>query len=378
MGLLDYIEDRSTRYFSAGKNIRDLRYFDLNFIPESIYLREEADDIIKAVSFYLGSGLRPNLNIQGGKGSGKTTTVKFLLSSILHSQEKKGNIRKEDYQVFYVSCRSNPTSYKIYSAVTGEKVGDPNLVEAFIETLNSKKYTFLVLDEADFLRDIKPYNVFTEGKQKDADAIFTVTRNTHAFLITIAQNVQFFDQLDPATQSSFLPVHVIFRPYRAEELFQIMKDRAEKGLYHYSLSIIERMAEEIAENHLGDARIAIRALMFMGDEWLEENAPFAIQSAVRSVVVDSIRHLNEKEIYLLSLIPDYEIKTSELYREFTKKYKVAKATFFSMLTYLQAQGLVMLLRGRGRGGSACQLIVDPSAVRSAIEANKGHYDTYLY
>ncbi|RSN73761.1 Cdc6/Cdc18 family protein [Candidatus Methanodesulfokora washburnensis] len=365
MDLLDYIEDRSSKYFSAGKNIRDPRYFDLSFIPESIYLREEADDIIKAISFYLGSKLRPHLNVQGGKGSGKTTTVKFLLSNILSLQEKKGNIKKEDYQVFYISCRENPTSYKIYSAITGQKIGDPNLVEAFIDTLNAKKYTFLVLDEADFLRDVKPYNPASDYRQKDADAIFTVTRNTHAFLITIAQNVQFFDQLDPATQSSFLPIHVIFRPYRKEELFHIMKDRAEKGLYRYSLSIIEKMAEEIAENYLGDARIAIRALMFMGDEWLDELVPEAIRSAVRSVVVDSIKNLSDKEVYLLSLIPDYEVKASELYKEFTKKYKVAKATFFSMLAYLQAQGLIMLLRGRGRGGSTCQLIVDPSYVKEA-------------
>jgi hypothetical protein len=144
-----------------------------------------------------------------------------------------------------------------------------------------------------------------------------------------------------------------------------MKDRAEKGLYRYSLSIIEKMAEEIAENYLGDARIAIRALMFMGDEWLDELVPEAIRSAVRSVVVDSIKNLSDKEVYLLSLIPDYEVKASELYKEFTKKYKVAKATFFSMLAYLQAQGLIMLLRGRGRGGSTCQLIVDPSYVKEA-------------
>jgi Cdc6-like AAA superfamily ATPase len=249
-------------------------------------------------------------------------------------------------------------------------VGDPLLLEEFVGILDSKKYTFLVLDEADFLRDVKPLNINSDRveKQKDAHAIFTVTRDTNAFLITIAQNVQFFDLLDPATQSSFLPVHVVFRPYIAQELFEIMKARAEKGLYRYSLNIIDKMAQEIAENHLGDARIAIRALMFMGDNWMDEMIPEAIQSAVRSVVVDAIKSLGDKELALLSSIPDHEVKTAELFREFTKKYKVAKATFFSMLAYLQAQGLIMLLRGRGRGGSTCQLIVDPLAVNDAIKA----------
>jgi hypothetical protein len=107
---------------------------------------------------------------------------------------------------------------------------------------------------------------------------------------------------------------------------------------------------------------------------MEDWIPHAISRAVRSVAFEAIRNLGRKELALLSLIPDTEIKTSELFREYTNKfpqYKIAKATFFSMLTYLQALGLVMLMRGRGRGGSTCQLVIEPSVVREAIKAKGG-------
>jgi len=357
MDLTRFIEDEADKFISAGKNIKDPRFFDIDFVPDSIYLRPEAEDLIEAIAFYIGSGLRPHLNIQGGKGAGKTVTTKYVLNTILRSQIKKGNIKESECKVFYVSCRDYPTSQKIYAYVTGEKWGDPFLVEKFVEEMNSYKYSFLILDEADFLRD---HNI-----------IFTTTRETRTFLITIAQNVNFFDSLDPATQSSFLPRHVSFRPYHPEELFIIMKDRAERGLYRYSLSIIEKMAREIAENHFGDARVAIRSLMYMGDNWMEDYIPFAIGKAAQSVIFDSVKKLRDRELALLSLIPPKEIKTAELFREFLKRFprynKMTKPTFFSMLNYLQAQGLILIMKGKGRAGSACQLIVDPLLVSKVIK-----------
>ncbi len=361
-GLEPYLGDKAILSVRGGRNIKRPEMFDINYLPEEIYFREESERIVGAVGFYLGSGIPSNLAIYGPRGSGKTTTIRYLLPRIIQTLEEEGEIEKDLTRIFYIRCRDAPTTYKIYATIAEGKVGDPDLAKKAIEKLTEKKYTFLVLDEADYLRDY--------------DIIFTLTRETKVFIITIAQNIQFFSWLDQATQSSFSPIQIYFRPYIKEELFQILKQRAEKGLYHYTMSAIEKIAEKVANEYFGDARIGIRALMYMGDQWLDEYVPEALRKAKLSVLEDTLRGLSPKELIVLSLFNKEEETSTGLLKRLNEKYpqfRMTKSTFLDILNYLQAQGLVLLIKGRGRAPTVCIPLVDKSLVNIALEERKLGY-----
>ncbi len=358
-GLEPFLEKEVLTSIRMGKNIKRPEVFDISYTPDEIYLRQEAEEISASIGFYLGSGIPSNLAIYGSRGTGKTTTIKYLLPRIIKICEEKGEIEKGSANIFYLRCRENPTTYKIYSSITGGKIGDHDLPKRALEKLTEKKYTFLVLDEADYLRD--------------CNIIFTLTRETRVFLITIAQNIQFFSWLDQATQSSFSPVQVYFRPYVKEELFQILKQRAEKGLYNYSLNIVEKIAERVANEFFGDARIGIRALMFMGDRWFDDYIDVALMKAKQSVIEDAIQGLSSRELAILSLFNAEEEKSTDLMRRLSERYprmRITKPTFLDALSYLQAQGLLLLIKGHGRSPTMCRLLVDRSLVNIILQERR--------
>ncbi|MEM1688616.1 MAG: AAA family ATPase [Candidatus Anstonellales archaeon] len=214
------------------------------YLPSNLPYREKEIEIISKYLERFDQGEQmPNIIIYGPTGSGKTSVIKYI---IRHRSFK-------NIDVVYLNARLYNTSYKILSKVTDdeEKLGYP--ISYFIARLkNRSKNLVLVIDEADFVRDID-------------DLLYTLSRIDDGFNISIAMilitnSIQLKSKLDPRTLSSLNDIELFFKPYSAEQLKDILKTRVEMAIDgEYDIGAIAKIAA-LATAESGDARYALKLL----------------------------------------------------------------------------------------------------------------------
>jgi len=112
-----------------------------------------------------------------------------------------------------------------------------------------------VLDDADF----------AENEMID-ELLFALSRRTQSFTVIVAQNFRFLERLSDSVRSSLLPRVLIFKEYTQDELYQILKMRAEDGLLSHDDVSLRLLSALVARDYRGDARVAIRALFYLGQK----------------------------------------------------------------------------------------------------------------
>ena len=151
----------------------------------------------------------------------------------------------------------------------------------FFSVLDEKSQNIvLVLDEIDFLI-----------KKAGDEILYNLTRidnelkNSRVSVVGISNNTVFVEGLDPRVKSSLSEEEVIFPPYNAIQLQNILKERAKKAFKDKILSdgVIEKCAAYAAHEH-GDARRAL--------ELLRVAAEIAERNNYKKVF---IKHIDEAE-----------------------------------------------------------------------------------
>jgi len=333
VNLEEYIRIRKESYAEAIKRFKDPTVFDLNITPRRIYEREELKIIADKMIGYMTTNIPSNIIIYGSKGSGKTV-------SMLHIAKI---LEKDGMKVFYLKARAFPSSYSIYRAITGySKVGYSivSLREKAIEKLKAEKTPLLIIDDADFL--------------EDTDFLYHILRDTRTSIILLTQSLQFIKKkIDDSTLSSLQPLQIFFSEYNADELYQILKLRAEDGLNEYNDTALHLIAALVARESRGDARIAITSLFnaALKNVWDEEGIKEIVQEATREVEKIGLRELKDRDFLLLYVISKNK-ETNKAYVTFNELLeklegiKVSKTIFFRMLNYLQTLGLITQVRKR--------------------------------
>ena len=114
--------------------------------------------------------------------------------------------------------------------------------------------------------------------------------NARACVIGISNDLKFTDFLDPRVRSRLGQLDVLFKPYDAEQLQDILRQRAKNGLNENVLGagVIELCAALAAQEH-GDARCALDLLRISaekaeqaGDERVDQNHVRVAQSQIES------------------------------------------------------------------------------------------------
>ena len=235
------------------------------FIPETIKHR---DDQKKKIADILAPSIKlekpSNLFIYGKTGSGKTLTVKHLASQLLQISEEN-NI---PLKVIYINCKlkkATDTEYRLIAQLAREfdkaipSTGLPTdeVYKAFFGALDEKKQmVLLVLDEIDHLI-----------KKTGDEILYNLTRineelkNAQISLVGISNDLLFIDSVDPRVKSSLSEEEVVFPPYNALQIQDILKQRAKLAFKQDALEegVIEKCAAYSAREH-GDARRAIDLL----------------------------------------------------------------------------------------------------------------------
>jgi cell division control protein 6 len=248
----------------------DKNVLQSKYTPDDIMHR---DDQINYIAHILAPALRlekpSNIFIYGKTGTGKTLSVKFTTNQMLE-MAKKRNIPLE---ILYVNCKLKKvvdTEYRLIAELAryfGKEIPATGLptdevYNIFFKALDDKKRLFLIiLDEIDQL-----------VKKVGDEIIYNLTRinselnNAQLSLIGISNDLIFADNLDPRVKSSLSEEELVFPPYNALQIQDILRHRSEIAFKKETIGpgVIEKCSAYAAREH-GDARRALELLRVAGE-----------------------------------------------------------------------------------------------------------------
>ena len=257
--------------FDNNTIFRDKSLLQSNYIPDQILHREEQIKQIASILAPILRGEKPsNLFLYGKTGTGKTLSINYV-SEELRKRQKSESPSK--LRIEYLNCKLkkvSDTEYRILAELIkklgGEvpQTGLPTqaVYSKFIEIIDSEKQLIvLVLDEID-----------QAVKKISSDFLYNLTRlnseltNTQLCIVGISNNLTFLDELDPRVRSSLSEEEIVFPPYNAIQLQDILSKRAEKSFKENIVGegVIQKCAAFAAREH-GDARRALDLLRIAGE-----------------------------------------------------------------------------------------------------------------
>jgi cell division control protein 6 len=265
--LADIIDELIRKRGFASRIFRNREVLHPDYIPDTLPHRENEIRRLAEHLLVSAQGMRPsNVLIYGLTGTGKTVVVKYVVSRL---KEKASSLNKRlDYA--YVNTRKLDTTYRVIASIAqsiGLRVPHTGLAisevyRRYINALDSwGGLHIVVLDEVD-------YYVKREGD----DLIYKLVRANEELskakivLIGITNDVNFIENLDPRVRSSMGEIEMVFPPYNAEQLFTILKQRAELA---FNQGVIEdgviSYCSALAAREHGDARRALDLLRVSGE-----------------------------------------------------------------------------------------------------------------
>ncbi|MFH1503254.1 MAG: orc1/cdc6 family replication initiation protein [Candidatus Diapherotrites archaeon] len=263
-----------------------------NYTPSEIPHREEQ---IKQIASILAPVLRgektSNLFLYGKTGTGKTLSVQFVQGELNKRVKKDADF---NLRIEYLNCKLkkvSDTEYRILAELIKKMGGEvpptglptQMVYNKFIETIDSEKQVIvLILDEID-----------QTVKKISSDFLYNLIRlnselsKSKICLVGISNNLTFLDEIDPRVRSSLSEEEVIFHPYNAIQLRDILNKRAnlafKKGVVHEG--VVEKCAAFAAREH-GDARRALDLLRIAGELAERDNS--------RKILLKHIDEANNK------------------------------------------------------------------------------------
>jgi len=239
-------------------------------IPSEIKHRDEQ---IIQIANILSPTLRlekpSNIFVYGKTGTGKTLILRYLAQQITMLADNK----KIPLKIIYINCKLKKvadTEYRLIAQLTREfgkeipPTGLPTdeVYNIFFRTLDEEKRMIVfILDEIDQL-----------VKKAGDELIYNLTRinselkNSQTTLIGISNDLIFSNNMDPRVKSSLSEEEVIFPPYNAVQLQDILRERAEEAFKEGVLGegVLQKCAAYAAREH-GDARRALELLRVAGE-----------------------------------------------------------------------------------------------------------------
>lgn len=254
--------------FHAPENkiFKDRDVMRSTYIPDKLLHRDkEIRDLANILGPIMAGNTPSNAFLYGKPGSGKTAVTKHVLQVL----EAKANEVGIKFRSAYINCRLIDTDYRVYFSLCnalGLQVAPTGLptdevFRTFVNELEKNNYTLsIVLDEIDFLL------------KKTSKALYTLTRmntdltTSKVSLIGITNSVNFKETIDARVRSTLTEQEIVFAPYTATQLQDILEDRADQG---FEEDVVEKSAinkaSAMAANEHGDARRALDLLRVAGE-----------------------------------------------------------------------------------------------------------------
>ena len=263
--------DKIFESFEENRIFKDKAIMQTNYRPEEIPHREEQ---IKQIASILAPVLKgektSNLFLYGKTGTGKTLSAQYVKDELLRRVKKDVGFK---LRIEYLNCKLkkvSDTEYRILAELIKKMGGEvPNtglptetVYSKFIEIIDSEKqFLVLILDEID-----------EAVKKISSDFLYNLTRlnselsKTQICIVGISNDLTFLEGLDPRVRSSLSEEEIVFSPYNALQLQDILSKRAKDAFKENVIQegVVEKCAAFAAREH-GDARRALDLLRISGE-----------------------------------------------------------------------------------------------------------------
>lgn len=269
----------------------------------------------KMLSCLLGGRCPSNMLIYGPSGAGKSVTCMHVLSTLASMCKQK----KIPFRYFYIDLTSRQTCFGALNVI-GRTLNESmrlyrkgialnHMQSLVIDALSSYKGIIgIVVDEVD--------NIVSDGDAFYAFLAKTLPLQVNAqiFYIFLTNRVEWDRTIDPRILSVLKKTDVIFEPYDALDLVEILNLRVEKSLDRRKVdkAAIKKIAA-YASRENGDARKAI--------ELLSKSASYAEETSGRLGIdeVDEAEQLLEVD------------KTAEMIKSLAHHQKISLAACYQAL-----------------------------------------------
>lgn len=241
-----------------------------NYTPENIPHRDkEIEQIASILAPSLRGEKTSNLFVYGQTGTGKTLSVQFVKEQLL-KRAKETNV---NLKIEYLNCKLRKiadTEYRILSELIKKMGGSvpatglptSQVYNKFIELIErDEKVLILILDEVD-----QAVNKMSDNLLYNLTRLNSELTKTKICLVGISNDLKFLDSLDPRVKSSLSEEEIVFPPYNALQLQDILKKRASEAFKEDAVKdgVISKCAAYAAREH-GDARRALDLLRIAGE-----------------------------------------------------------------------------------------------------------------
>ncbi len=354
-----------------------------SFVPSRLPHREyQLHQVAEVLAPALRAELPSNLLIYGKIGTGKTAVVNQVRTEFLRRPEARARV-----QFIAFNCANVDTAYSLlqtigntFAAKEADRIPTgwslDRVQAAMRDLIEARGMTVvLVLDEIDRL--VKKSG---DGVLYTLSQINTELEKGRVALIGISNDLKFTDGLDARVRSRLHEEKILFPPYEAPQLQDILRDRAREVFRDGVVEpgVIERCAAYAALEN-GDARRAISLLRLSAEIAERERAkritPDHVVKAKNrydlDVVVECVRSLPPHcKILLYAILQGYErrrggVLTGEVYEGYTKlsqKLSLPPLHPRSISNYvieLESLGLIQAnVVSRGRGGRTREIFVE--------------------
>lgn len=386
--------------------IRDKDVLRDDYQPETLEERDEELDEYAAALRPVIQGWQPNnVFLYGVTGVGKTAATHDLLKELQASSEEYDDV---DLNVIELNCTGCTTSYQVAVNLVNEirspthpltTVTSPR--EPMSETGYQQKRIFnelyndlesiggtilVVLDEIDNIGsdDDILYELPRARSQLDLDVKVGV--------IGISNNFKFRDNLSPKVKDTLCEEEILFPPYDASELRNILRQRASLALHDDVLeSDVIPLCAAFSAQDSGSARQALRLLRKAADiaenEAIDEGETLISEDHVREAehqiqrqqVVEGMHSLTRQGQYVLLTVCQLAAKgetperTKIIYERYCEVLRshgsdpLKRRRVHDHLSDLSLHGILRLVDSSGGRGNYNEYELDVS-LSSALDA----------
>lgn len=328
----------------GGRIFRNREVLRYSYIPDTLPHREnEIQTMARILISSLKGHVPSNIMIYGMTGTGKTVVSKLLMKAL---QEKSDQIKGSSIKSFneinnefmdndlrklldqkdlmidfdeiygnglgkilhksvkcvYINCQQMDTQYRVMTQIANRLANyndDTRLPVSglpidevhnrLIEKLDSSNsLVIIIMDEIDRL-------VYKSGD----DILYTLTRineelqNSRVSLIGISNNLHFLDYLDSRVKSSLGAEELVFDPYNARQLKDILMNRAEEAFYSEAMDPdVISYCSGLASQENGDARKALDLLRVSAEMAERDHSPklsdIYVKQAQKKIEMDRV------------------------------------------------------------------------------------------
>src|SRR3989339_689076 len=241
--------------FDKNQIFKDKSILQANYQPEEILHRSEQ---IKQIASILAPVLRgertSNLFLYGKTGTGKTLSIQYIKEQLIKRVDKNADFT---LRIEYLNCKLKKvadTEYRILAELIKKLGGEvPStglpteaVYSKFIEIIDKEKQLIvLILDEID-----------QTVKKISSDFLYNLTR----------LNSELSQTQICIVRSSLSEEEIVFPPYNAIQLQEILLNRSKKAFYDNIVheGVITKCAAYAAREH-GDARRALDLIRIAGE-----------------------------------------------------------------------------------------------------------------